>query len=183
MESSLDIKANRKAQKYSLGEKLKRVLWIFCYPFFRFSFRTMFGWRNFLLRCFGASIGKNVHIYNSACIYMPWNLKIGEESAIGEHAYIYNLGLISIGRQSTISHRAHLCAGSHDYKDPSLPLLKPGISLGDQVWICADAFVGPGVDVADGCVIGARAVLNRSTEAWKVYAGNPARVIKNRVIG
>lgn len=178
----LDIEGNRQAVKYSHSEMLRRVLWLFGSLLFRFSFRTMFGWRAWLLRMFGANVGSNVHIYNSATIYMPWNLTIEDDSAIGEHAYIYNLGPIHIGRKSTISHRAHLCAGTHDYTDPALPLLKPGIEIGDQVWICADAFVGPGVVVGEGAVVGARAVLIKNAVAWKVYGGNPAQILFDRAL-
>jgi len=111
---------------------------------------------------------------------MPWNLEVGDDSAVGEHAYIYNLGMVRLGCKTTVSHRAHLCAGTHDHSDPTLPLLKPEIRVADQVWICADAFVGPGVSVAEGCVLGARAVLTKDTEAWEIYAGNPARPIGHR---
>ena len=106
----LDINQNRKNQKYTKGEIVRRALWMICMPLFRMSPRTFFGWRRWLLRTFGATVGRHVHIYNSAMIYMPWNLKIGDWSAIGEEAYIYNLGMITIGKGVTISHRAHLCA-------------------------------------------------------------------------
>lgn len=178
-----DIQANRQSIKYGRSEMLRRVLWLFGCILFRFSFRTMFGWRAWLLRLFGAKVGKNVHIYNSATIYMPWNLTIGDDSAIGEHAYIYNLGLIDIGARSTISHKAHLCAGTHDYTLTSLPLIKDGIRIGDNVWICADAFVGPGVNVGEGVVVGARAVVMKDVASYNVVAGNPAVVIKKRVLG
>ena len=95
---------------------------------------------------FGAQVGRNVNIYPSALIYYPWNLEIGDDSSIGEWALIYNLGTVTIGKRTTISQRVHLCAGTHDYREPTLPLLKPPIIVGDEVWICADAFVGPGRD-------------------------------------
>jgi len=177
-----DIFNNRRQQKYSHGETLRRVLWAFAKPLFRFSPRTFFGWRNFLLKLLGARIGKQVHIYNSATIYFPWNLEIGDWSAIGEHAYIYNLGTIRIGARVTISQRAHLCAGTHDHTDPTLPLLKPPIDIGDQVWICADAFVGPGVTIGEGALVGARAVVVKDVDPWQIVVGNPARVIKKRVL-
>ena len=113
--STLDINANRKAIKYSRHEMIRRILWGFVKPLFSFSPRPLFAWRAFLLRQFGARVGRNVHIYNSATIYFPWNLEIGDHSAIGEYAYIYNLGPIIIGNKTTISHRAHICAGTHDY--------------------------------------------------------------------
>jgi putative colanic acid biosynthesis acetyltransferase WcaF len=131
---------------------------------------------------FGAKVGSNVHVYNSAVIYMPWNLEIGDWSSIGEQAFVYNLGRVTIGSRTTISQRAHLCAGSHDFTDPALPLLKPPISIGDQAWVCADAFVGPGVSVGEGAIVGARAVVVKDVEPWHVVAGNPAKFIKMRIL-
>ncbi|MCU0598379.1 MAG: hypothetical protein MUE70_03850 [Desulfobacterales bacterium] len=182
MNSNLDIRRNRKSQKYSPKELFARILWGLAQPFFKYSPRTFFGWRRFLLRLFGATVGRQVNIYNSAVIYMPWNLEIGDWSAIGEHACVYNLGKIAIGEKVTISQRAHLCAGTHDYTDPSMPLLKPPVEIRDQAWVAADAFVGPGVVIGQGAVVGARAVAVKDVEPWSVVAGNPAVVIKKRII-
>jgi putative colanic acid biosynthesis acetyltransferase WcaF len=150
------------------------------WPLISLSPRPCFGWRRMLLRCFGAEVGAGVHVYPSTVIYMPWNLRVGPSCAIGEGTLIYNLGLVTIGERVTISHRAHLCAGTHDYTRADLPLLKPPITIGDDSWICTDAFVGPGVTVGAGAVIGARAVAVGDVSAWTVVAGNPARVIGQR---
>jgi len=179
---NLDISANRKAIKYTKSELLRRVLWSVTSPLFRFSPRICFGWRRFLLRFFGANVGQHVNIYSSAVIYMPWNLHIGDWSCIGEHTYIYNLGKITIGDKCTISQRAHICAGTHDYSHPAFPLLKPPVVIKNQAWVCADAFVGPGVVVGEGAIVGARAVVTKDVLPWMVVAGNPAQVVKKRII-
>jgi putative colanic acid biosynthesis acetyltransferase WcaF len=179
---ALDVTANRNAEKYTRKEQLMRVLWGCTIPLFRFSPRVCFRWRSFVLRLFGAKIGHETNIYNSATIYMPWNFIIGDQSSVGEHAYIYNLGRITIGNRTTISQRAHLCAGTHDFTDPSLPLLKPQITIDDFAWVCADAFVGPGVIVGEGAIVGARAVAVKNVEPWDVVAGNPARVVRKRIM-
>lgn len=127
-------------------------------------------------------MGSEVHVYNTATIYMPWNLEINDWSSIGEHVFIYNLGKVTIGRRATISLRAHLCAGTHDYGDKTLPLIKPPIVIQDDTWICADAFIGPGVTIHEGAVVGARAVVMKDVDPWAVVAGNPAQFIKKRVI-
>jgi len=178
----LDIESNRRSQKYSKMELFRRVLWSGAQPLFWLSPRPCFGWRRIVLRCFGATIGRAVHIYPSTQIYFPWNLTVGDWSAIGEDALIYNLGPVTIGEKVTISHRAHLCAGTHDYTRPDLPLLKPPITIHDQAWICADAFVGPGIIVGEGAVVGARAVVVKDVTPWTVVAGNPAKAIKRREI-
>lgn len=178
--SDLDIAANRGSVKYSFNEQLRRIFWIFGQILFRFSFRTMFGWRNFILRIYGAKIGKNVNIYNTAKIYMPWNFEIGDWSSIGEDVLIYNLGIVVVGSKSTISHRSHICAGTHDYTNVNLPLLKPPVMVGNQVWICADSFIGPGITINEGAVVAARAVVVKSVPEWQIVAGNPAKFIGER---
>jgi putative colanic acid biosynthesis acetyltransferase WcaF len=178
----MDMASNRKAVKYSKGILTMRVLWSAAVPLFRHSPRTFFRWRAFLLRLFGAKIGKDVHIYNSSVIYMPWNLEIGDWSSIGEYAFIYNLGKVTIGKAVTISHRAHLCAGTHDYSDPTMSLLRPPISIRNQAWICTDAYLGPGIVVGEGAVVGACGVAVKDVEPWSIVAGNPARVIGRRAL-
>jgi putative colanic acid biosynthesis acetyltransferase WcaF len=180
---TLDINSNRAAAKYSRKELFLRVLWGFGKLAFRLTPRPCFGLRRAILKAFGAQVGANVNIYPSALIYYPWNLEIGDDSSIGEWALVYNLGLVRIGHRATISQRAHLCAGTHDYRNPALPLIKPPIEIGDEVWVCADAFVGPNVTVANGAVVGARAVVTRNVDSLTVVAGNPAKFVKARVIG
>ncbi len=178
----LDIAENRSAQKYEWGEIIRRILWSGGAMLFRWTPRLLYGVRNALLRLFGAEIGKNVRIHPSATIYFPWKFSIGDWSSVGEDAMIYNLGLIEIGEKVTVSQRAHLCAGTHDASDPTMPLQKPAISVGDQAWICADAFVGPGVTVEEGAVVGARAVAVSDVEPWTVVAGNPASHVRDRTL-
>ena len=156
-------------------------MWGCIQPLFRFSPRPCFGWRNFLLRCFGAQIGAHVHIYRTVTIIIPWNLEVGEYAAIGDHALIYNLGRVTIGPRATISHRAHLCAGTHDYTKAEFPLLRPPITIGGQSWVCTDAFIGPGVTVGAGAIVAARAVVVKDVAPWAVVAGNPAKLIKQRM--
>lgn len=133
-----------------------------------------------ILRTFGARIGRDVHVHPTVRIAVPWNVTIQNHSAIGDGAILYSLGRISIGRQVTISQFAHLCAGSHDYRRADMPLLKPAIAIGDGAWVCADAFIGPGVTVGDMSIISARAVVMKSVPDRAIVAGNPARVIRTR---
>ncbi len=179
---SLDIRSARAARPYSRREYLGRVLWSLVWPLYRCSPRICFGWRRWLLRCFGATVGRGVHVYPSTRVVIPWNLRIDEHAALGEDVLVYNLGPVHVGARATVSHRAHLCAGTHDYRDPTLPLLRLPIHVGAQAWVCADAFVGPGVRLGEGAVVGAAAVVMREVDAWTVVAGNPAQFVKARVL-
>lgn len=178
--NKLDVASCRKLRPYSRDEYFLRILWALASPLFRFSPRPCFGWRRMLLRLFGAKVEPDAHVYPSARIYLPWNLVLGEESSIGEWVLVYNLGLVTIGDRATISHRAHLCAGTHDYRDPTLPLLRLPIEIGSQAWVCADAFVGPGRKIGEGAIVGAASVVVTDVPPWQIVAGNPARMIKNR---
>jgi putative colanic acid biosynthesis acetyltransferase WcaF len=178
--SALDIASNRAARKYTAAEMARRIAWIVGAVLFRYSPRPFFAWRSVLLSLFGARVGHHVHIYPSVRIFLPWNLTIGDWSSIGDEALVYNLGPVTIGSRVTISHRAHLCAGTHDHRRADMKLLKPPIVIGDDAWICADAFVGPNVVVGAGSVVGAAAVVVRDVAPWQVVAGNPARAIGER---
>ncbi|HLH56610.1 MAG TPA: putative colanic acid biosynthesis acetyltransferase [Verrucomicrobiae bacterium] len=178
----LDIAANRAARKYTARETLLRAFWVIGAVLFRISPRPCFGWRRWLLRRFGAAIGREVHLDPTCRISMPWNLAVGDWTAIGEDVLIYNLGRIEIGERVTISHKAHLCAGTHNYRCEDFPLLKPPIEVGDLSWICSSAFIGPGVRIGIGAVVGAAAVVTRDISAWSVVAGNPALQIGSREI-
>jgi len=175
--TQIDISANRRASKWSRKEQIGRVLWAAVQPLFRFSPRPCWGWRRFLLRAFGARIGREVHVDPSVRITIPWNLEVGDWSAIGFDALIYSLGPVRLGQRVTVSQRAHLCAGSHDFRDPAMPLIKPPITIHDDAWICADVFVGPGVEVGAGAVVGARGVVVENVQAWSIVVGNPARSV------
>jgi putative colanic acid biosynthesis acetyltransferase WcaF len=178
--TELDIAVNRASRKWTRKELAGRALWELAQPLFALSPRLLWGWRRGLLRLFGAKVGRNVHIFPSVHIAIPWNLTIGDEAAIGDRAIIYNLGLISIGAQATISQGAHLCAGTHDYRRTDMPLLKLPIQVGLAVWVGADAFIGPGVKIGDLAIVGARAVAIKDVAAGMIVAGNPARVVRQR---
>lgn len=138
--------------------------------------------RTILLRLFGARCAWHVKIARSVKVQMPWDLSIGPFSSLGERVNLYNLGGLEIGDHTVISQDAYLCGGTHDYTDPTLPLVRKKIVIGPHVWIGAGAFVGPGVTIGQGAVIGARAVVVHDVAPWTVVAGNPARVIKQRIM-
>lgn len=173
----IDVSANRAMQKYSARQQVARVLWACVWPFFRFSPRLCWGWRRCLLRIFGARVGRGVHIFPSVRITMPWNLTLGDQSAIGDRAILYALGKIQIGARATLSQGAHLCAGSHDHRRSDRPLVKDPIHIGADSWIAAEAFLGPGIQVGEGAIVGARAVVMNSVPAGRTVVGNPARVV------
>lgn len=178
---NLDIEGNRRSRKWSPMELLGRLLWdILQVPLFKCTPRQLWWIRNALLRLFGAKIGPNVQIHPSVRIAIPWNLTVKASSSIGDRAIIYNLGPITLGESVSISQHAHLCAGSHDFTRLDLPLTKPPIEVEDGAWVCADAFVGPGVRIGKFAIVGARAVITNDVDAYAIMVGNPARKLAKR---
>jgi putative colanic acid biosynthesis acetyltransferase WcaF len=133
-----------------------------------------------LLRVFGAKIGTGVRIYNSACIYYPPNLSLGEQVVIGPQVDLYCVAQITIDKNSMISQYSYLCSASHDYRSESLPLIAKPISIGESTWVCAKAFVGPGVTIGSQAVVAACAVVVKDVADNLVVGGNPSKIIKKR---
>ena len=166
---------------FRLSNRLFRGVWIVTWALMaRWTPPPLYGWRRFLLSLFGAKLGRHVRIYGSTQIWYPPNLIIGDCSSLGPRVNCYNQGKIIVGERTTVSQGAHLCSSTHDFNRRNFQLVLKPITIGNDAWVAADAFIGPGAIVADGCVIGARAVLFGLTEPWTVYRGNPAEPGKLR---
>jgi putative colanic acid biosynthesis acetyltransferase WcaF len=140
----------------------------------------MYRWRAFLLRRFGAKIGRHCIIRRSVRVEVPWHFSMGDYSTLGDECIVYSLGRITLGDRVTISQYSYICAGTHDHTRPDFPLLRPPIVIEDDVWIAADVFVGPDVRIGRGALIGARSSVFKDLPSWKVCVGNPAKPIKDR---
>lgn len=181
MRQPLNITQNRRHRTWTRAELLKRALWeLLRGPLFAWSPRPFWSWRRTVLRLFGAKIGPDVHIHPTVQIAVPWTLEIGAQAAVGDAAILYGLGPIRIGARATISQYAHLCAGTHDYRRADMPLIKSRIEIGEDAWVCADAFISPDTTVGRFAIVGARAVVTHDVAEGAIVVGNPARVIGSR---
>jgi putative colanic acid biosynthesis acetyltransferase WcaF len=166
---------------FSLSNRLGRVAWqLSAFLLFQYSPKPLHAWRSFLLRCFGAKVGRGVHVYPGVKIWAPWNLDLADECGIASGAILYSQGQITIGKRTVVSQGAHLVTGTHDYSDAGFPLITKPIHIGDYAWVATEAFIHPGVTIGTGCVIGARAVVNKDMPAWMVCAGHPCKPLKSR---
>jgi putative colanic acid biosynthesis acetyltransferase WcaF len=161
------------------GRILWGVVWLLLY---RPTPKIMHSWRCFLLKLFGAKLGRKVHPYPSVKIWAPWNLEMGDHSCLASGADCYCVDKITIGAHSTVSQYSYLCSASHDYTDASMPLVTAPIVIGERAWITADVFVGPGVTIGDGAVITSRSSVFTDIEPWVVARGNPAVAVKPRLM-
>lgn len=169
---------------YTLRNKLSRLGWRFVESlFFRPFIGVVFNrWRIFLLKVFGAQIGRGCKVAATATFWQPWNISMGDFVCIADGVNCYTADRIFLGDYSTVSQNSYLCTASHDISFLSRPFVSAPIKIERHAWVCAEAFVGLGVTVGEGAIVAARAVVVRDVVAWKVVAGNPARVVKERVI-
>ena len=183
--NSLQVQVGRRhcPSPHGWRNKAGRVLWTIIYvTLFRTSPRILFGWRRMLLRWFGAQIGTNARIDPTSRIWAPWNLSVGCEASIGIRVDCYCVDRIKIGNHATISQDVMLCTASHDTTDPHMRLLTAPIEVASQAWVCARAFVAPGVTICEGAVIGAQSVVTHDVAEWSIVGGAPARLIKPRIL-
>ncbi|MGY8914116.1 MAG: putative colanic acid biosynthesis acetyltransferase, partial [Flavobacteriales bacterium] len=137
-------------------------------------------WRCAFLRCFGAKIGKNNFIYPNCIIWAPWLLVTEDVVTIGPSVEIYNPGGCVLKDHSILSQGSYLCGATHDYNSKDFTYIMKRIEIGSYSWICAKAIVLPGVICHEGSVLGAASITSKNLDAWTVYGGNPARIVKER---
>jgi putative colanic acid biosynthesis acetyltransferase WcaF len=166
---------------FSFRDRLRRLNWNICWAiFYRTSPRPLHSWRSFLLRLFGAKMGRNCHFYPRSKVWAPWNLICADQVTAGDGAEIYNPAPVTLGSHAILSQEAYLCGATHDYDNPAFPLIAYATTIGPYAWVCARASVAPGVNLGEGAVLGLGSVATRSLEAWTVYAGVPAIKVKER---
>ena len=159
-----------------------QLWWLVQSFFFKPSPQILYGWRRFLLRLFGARIGKDVIIRPSVTITYPWKVRIGNYSWIGDNVELYSLGEIEIGNNVVISQKSYLCAASHDYTKEDFPIWSKKITIEDECWLATDVYVAPGVTIGKGTIVGARSSVFKNLPAGKVCVGSPAKPIKDRIV-
>ncbi|MBL8760377.1 MAG: putative colanic acid biosynthesis acetyltransferase [Phycisphaerae bacterium] len=168
---------------HSRGHRVARVLWgVVHATLFRWSPKPMHGWRAMLLRVFGAKVSRTARVYPRARVWAPWNLSMGEFATLADDVDCYCVAPITIGSHTVVSQYSYLCGATHDFELAKRPLVPMAITIGSGCWIAADVFVGPGVSIGDGTVVGARSSVFGDLPSWKVCVGSPAKAVRDRVI-
>lgn len=177
----IDNKQGFVGPTFTFANRLRRAAWGITWLLTaRWTPPPLHRWRIFILRMFGANVSWNAYIYPSVNIWAPWNLTIEDFGTLARGVICYNQAAIYIGSRAVVSQGAHLCTGTHDYRDPAFPLFAKPITVGRRAWVCADTFVGPGVSVGEGAILAAGGVAFHNLDDWTIYSGNPAVANKIR---
>lgn len=159
-----------------------QLWWLVQNSFFAWSPQFLYGWRRFLLRIFGAKIGKQALIRPTVRITYPWKISIGDFSWVGDDVVLYSLGEINIGKNAVVSQKSYLCTGSHDYTKVAFDIYAKPITIEDEAWVASDVFVAPGVTIGKGTVVGVRSTVLHDLPAGKICYGYPAKPIRDREV-
>jgi putative colanic acid biosynthesis acetyltransferase WcaF len=184
--SEIAVQVHRTSSRYAspwpLRERIRLLLWTVVWPLFcGWTPKPLNAWRLIWLRVFGCKIDGKPFVHQRARIHIPWHVTLHDRCCVGDRANLYSLGEIELGLRCVVAQEAYLCAGTHDFSDPKLPLVTAKISVGTDALVCARAFIRPGVRIGEGAIVGACAVVTRHVSAWTVNAGNPSKVITTRV--
>jgi putative colanic acid biosynthesis acetyltransferase WcaF len=182
MRESIDIITGSNARfqpTFTLGNRMRRLIWKSVWALFgRSSPVFMHRWRAWLLRVFGAQIHKTAHVYPTAEIWAPWNLSLSCRTCLGPGVKCYNVDKVYLAPRATVSQGSHLCTASRDYGSEKFSIITGAITIGTDAWVAAECFIGPNVNIGEGAVLGARAVVLRSTQPFVLMIGNPATLVK-----
>ena len=181
--SASRIRVDRAAcpSPHSAANKLARLLWQAAHlMLFRPSPWFWHAPRRAVLRLFGAQVGKHVQIMPSVQIWAPWNLALGDFATVGSGVDLYDVDRIEVGAHATLSQRAFLCTATHDVDHPNMPLKTAPIRIGAGAWVCAEAYVHPGVALGVDAVAGVRAVVLHDVPPGQIVGGHPAKFLRLR---
>lgn len=181
-----DLLINKKefiGPTFSIANRIKRFIWKLTWVIAaRWTPPAFHPWRIMLLRLFGAKISWKAYIYSNVDIWAPWNLSIDKYGTLARGVTCYNIAPINIRARAVVSQGVYLCTGTHNYRDKAFPLIAKPINIGARAWICAKAFVGPGVTIGNGAILAASGVAFHDLDPWTIYIGNPATPKSSRPI-
>lgn len=166
----------------SLRNKMGRLLWTIVYHilFRPFGTRLFRSYRNMILRAFGANLHKSANVHSSVKIWAPWFLTMKEGATIDDNVHLHNVNMVTLEEYSAISQEAFICPGTHDVTSKKHEMISWPIVIGPHAWVAVRAFIGPGVKVGEGAVVGACAAVFKDVEPWIIVGGNPAKPINKR---
>jgi putative colanic acid biosynthesis acetyltransferase WcaF len=179
-----DLKTHPQSSPYqspwTFRQRVGLLLWQSCWAFFcAWTPKPLNAWRLFWLRFFGATVHGHPFVHQRARIAIPWHLTLHDRACLGDGANAYSLGEIEIHADATVAQEAYLCTGTHLFSSPNRELQTAKITIGTGAFVCARAFVLPGITVGAGAIVGACAVVTRDVAPNTTVAGNPAVPVRS----
>ncbi|MBR0552111.1 putative colanic acid biosynthesis acetyltransferase [Stakelama marina] len=173
--------SKRRSRSFTWKNIILRALWALCWMLLcRWNPPQLYAWRRLVLNLWGAKVAKGARVYPSAYIWYPSNLEIGEGAVLGWNVHCYCMAKVVLEPYAEVAQFVHLVTGTHDFDSETFQLQTRPIRICSHAWLASSSFVGPGVTVGEGAVLGARGVAMKDLEPWTVYAGNPAVEIRKR---
>jgi len=157
-----------------------QIWWLVQATLFRWSPQIAYGFRRWLLRAFGATVGNDVLVRPTVTITYPWKVTLAENCWVGDYVTLYSLGPIQIGKNAVISQHSYICAGDHDHSDPGFAIRAKAITVGAEAWIATGVFLAPGVTIGEATVIGARSAVFADMPPRMICLGSPCTPIRPR---
>ncbi len=171
------------ASPWTRREQVRMLLWETCWTLLcRWTPKPLNPWRLFWLRCFGCQMTGAPFVHQHAKVQLPWNLILHDRACLGDGAVAYSLGVIEIGARATVAQEAYLCTGTHDFSDIHIPLVTAKVTIGEDAFVGARAFLLPGVTIGPGAVIGAASLVSKDMPPWTICIGHPCKPLKPRIV-
>lgn len=181
LQSEVDLSNPDNSELVRGAPIIVEAMWYFAgLPLLRSYWITSSGFRRWLLRLFGAKIGKRVHIKPGLRVKFPWYLEVGDYSWLGEDLWIDNLAFVSIGPHCCVSQGVYLCTGNHDWTTTNLKLFREPVVCERGSWVGAKSIVCPGVTIGTDAIVTAGSVVTKDVPAFEIHAGNPAQFVRKR---
>lgn len=133
-----------------------------------------------LLRAWGADIGRNTAVHHGLQVRAASRLTVGEDVFIAENVILDARGSLHIGSHVSINSCAQIWTAQHAWNLEGFPYVESPVRVGSFTWISAGSIILPGVSIGEGAVVAAGSVVTGDVPAWCLYAGNPARKVRDR---
>ena len=153
--STIYFQYDEKSKGVSIHDKIKEQLWqIVEFFLFRPSLKFMSSFRCYLLKSFGAKIGRKCYISNKAIFVHPWNVIIGNNVGIDDYAYIKSDVTVTIEDYVSIASFVHILPSGHNVRLRNFALEGKATEISYGAFIGTGAFIGPGVRIGKFSVVG-----------------------------
>ena len=181
---------DRTGKKLSLREALQKIINRIFNIFLDFELMIL-RWvgyiplhfkRRWVYKIAGVKIGKGSVIHMWCNFFNPRGVTIGEDTIIGDHAFLDGRAPLTIGSHVDIASQVLIYNSKHDINDPNFIPVNEPVVIEDYVFIGPRAIIQPGVKIGRGAIVAAGAVVTHDVPPFAIVGGVPAEIIGERKI-